>query len=799
MFLQFFKTSFRIFTRERIYSFLNIAGLAIGITVALIIFLYLQQDLTYDRYHKNARNIYRVNSIYVSSGKENKFALSPISFGPRIIEEFPEVRAYTRLVPVNRGILKYEGNKFNEESLFVADSGIFRVFTHKFIYGDPSTALEKPFSIVLSRKLAHKYFGDVNPLGKVLMLNDVRPVTVTAVIEDMPNNVHARYEGLIQIYDPNGDSKNASFYDINVYTYLLFPENYDVNEFYKKFPAFHEKYAAAKGKMLKQEYKAVLQSLLKTHFSKEWSYDLPNGNRAYIIAFLVIGVLVLSLSCINYLNLTTARAERRRKEISMKKILGSGRSELMIQFLGESMLMAVIATVIALGISQFILGFTSFNELIDKNLEIAPGSNQPFIIGVIILTVIVGLSSGLYPALHLSDVHPLKSIRGGSRPGRSAVSFRKILVVTQLIISIGVILCTLLVKHQLDFIRTRDLGINKENLLIVPLRDTAVTNHLTTLKDQLSLNSSVEAVSTAFNLPASAIGNNLYRAETLNGLEENNFFTIVVGYDFLRTMGIKLISGRDFDRSFTTDPRAAFLINETLAKKMGWNEPLGKKLQQNFNAEGMPYFDGVVVGVVKDFNYASLHNAIEPLVMRVQATEGGQLLVKMNGKDVVSTMRFIENTWKEFGAEFPLDYSFLDKNYDKLYKKDKQQNSLIKIFSRVCILISFLGLLTLASYITKNRTREIAIRKVYGSSPTEVTYMLYREILILTLVAAVIATPLAYWLSDRLLESFAYKAGFSFGIILTTTAGAMLVSLATVSFHSIKASFTNPANSLKYE
>ncbi len=250
------------------------------------------------------------------------------------------------------------------------------------------TCLRLPFSLVLSEKLARKYFGNVNPLGKVLVLNNVQPLTVTAVIEDLPGNVHVRYDALIQIYDPKGDSKNASFYDINVYTYLLFPDNYDASEFYRKFPAFHEKYAAEKGKVLNQEYKAVIQPLLKTHFSKEWTYDLPNGNTAYVIAFLVIGVLVLSLSCINYLNLTTARAEQRRKEISMKKILGSGRMELISQFLCESMLMAVIASIIALGLSQFILGFTSFNELIDKNLEIAPVRNMPFMMGVILLTVI---------------------------------------------------------------------------------------------------------------------------------------------------------------------------------------------------------------------------------------------------------------------------------------------------------------------------------------------------------------------------------------------------------------------------
>lgn len=390
-------------------------------------------------------------------------------------------------------------------------------------------------------------------------------------------------------------------------------------------------------------------------------------------------------------------------------------------------------------------------------------------------------------------------MQGGSQPGRSEASLRKLLVVTQMVISIGVIICTLLVKRQLDFVRNKDLGINKENMLVVPLRDTAITNHVKTLKDRLAINKSVMSVTTAFNLPGSSIGNNVYKVETPKGMEENNFFTMVVGYEFLETMGIKLISGRNFDCSFTTDPRGAFLINETLAKKMGWTEPLGKKMQQSFGPDGKPVFDGEVVGIVKDFNYASLHNAIEPLVMMVNARERGQLLIRMDKTETASTMKFIENTWKEFGAEFPIDYSFLDRNFDQLYKKDQQQNSLIKIFSWICILISFLGLFTLASYLTKNRTREIAIRKVYGAQAAGVTFMLLREILVLTVIASVIAAPLSYWLAGKLLGSFAYRAPFSIGVLLSAIAGAIVVSLATVSYHSIKASLANPAGSLKYE
>jgi len=799
MFFQFFKTSLRIFIRERVYSILNVLGLSTGIAVALIIFLYLQNDLTYDRYNDNAKNIYRVNSIYISSGKENKFALSPVSFGPRIKEELPEVRSYTRIAGLGKRMLSPGDEKFYEEGIYVADSTIFDVFTHHFIFGSPGTCLRSPNSIVLTETLSRKYFGDNNPIGEILILDKSQSFQVTGVIKDLPENAHLRYDALLpfKLYDPNGESKNASFFDINVYTYLLMPDDYDLQKFNEKFPSFYEKYAAGLGKKLNQQYKAVLQPFLKIHFSKEWSYDLPNGNRTYIIAFLIIGLLVLTLSCINYLNLTTARAESRRKEIAVKKILGSKRSDLVKQFLGESILLAIAGMILALGIAQFVLGFTSFNQLIDKNLQIEVTRNTFLLAAIILLTMLVGLASGSYPAFYLSHVHPLRSMQRNFE--HSPISFRKLLVILQIVISTGVIICTNLINLQIEFVRTKDLGINKQNLLIVPLRDTLVSNHISALKEKLKLNTAIESVSTAYSLPAGGLGNNLYRAETENGMEENNFYSLYTSYDFIRTMEITLLTGRDFNREISSDYRSAFIINETLAKKMMWNAPLGKRLQQSFGADGIPYFDGVVIGVVKDFNYASLHNPIEPMVLRLQGQEGGQLLVKMTGQDLMKTMKYIETTWKEFSDEFPSDYSFIDRNFDMLYKKDQQQNRLVKIFSWICILISVLGLLSLSSYITKTKTKEIAIRKVYGASFKNVVLMLYREILILVLVAAIIAAPLSYWLTGKLLNAFAYRVGFSIKTALITVAGAIILALGTVTYHSLKASYTNPAKSLKYE
>jgi putative ABC transport system permease protein len=577
------------------------------------------------------------------------------------------------------------------------------------------------------------------------------------------------------------------------------PENYDTKQFYNKFPAFYEKHAAKMGKALNQEYKAVIQPLLDIHFSKEWSYDLPNGNKTYILAFLIIGVLVLLLSGINYLNLTTARSERRRREISIKKILGSKSSGLIFQFLGESMLMSVIAMLAALLMTWFILGFTSFDQLIEKDMKVEIAKNPSLVIGVIILTIFVGIGSGIYPACYLSNIHPLRSLQKFYRSGIFAFSLRKLLVIMQLVISIGVVIFTLMTDHQIKYLGRIDIGINKENLLIIPLRDTAMTNHFNSFRDKLMLNPSVESVTSAHNVPADGTGNNLYRAETENGLEENNFYSMWVSYEFINTLGIKLLSGRNFSRDFSSDYRSSFIINETLAKRMGWKEPLGKRLQQNFGSEGIPYFDGAVIGVVSDFNYASLHNAIEPLVLRLQSQESGRLLVKLDGNNMKKNMSYIEELWNEYSDEFPTDYTFLDKNYEMLYKKDNQQNMLVKIFSWICILISVMGLISLASYITKNRTREIAIRKIYGASAGLITKMLFKEILVLVLVSSVIASPLAYFFAEKVLNNFAYKAPLNINIFLITVAGALVLVLGTVSYHSLKAAWMNPARSLRYE
>ena len=801
MFRQFIKTAFRIFFREGFYSIMNILGLSTGITVALIILLYLQQDLTYDRCYKNAKNIYRVNSIFISSGKENRFALSPVSFGPNVMEEFPEIRSYVRIAGIGKKMISYGEESLPEEGVSVADSTIFDFFSLRFISGNPKTCFRSPNSIVLTEKLASKIFKNKNPIGETVVLDKTEIFQVTGIIHDLPDNVHHKYTALVPLkkYDPKNEFKNASFYNIDVYTYILVPENYDTRLFYDKFPAFYEKYAAKEGKAFNQQYRATIQPLLDIHFSREWQYDLPNGNRTYITAFLIIGLLVLTLACINYLNLTTARAERRKREIAAKKILGSQHAQLVFQFLGESMFMAIVAMLVALGLTQFFLEFTSLNQLIDKDLHVDLFNNTWLLTGVPLLTLFVGLISGLYPALYLSHVHPLTMIQGRMVVGRARGFLRKSLVVIQMVISAGVIICTLLIDRQIEYVRTRDLGINQENILILPLRDSLVANHIPAFKEQLLQDQSIEAVTTAYNLPAGLVGNNLYRAETENGMEERNFFSLFASYDFIKTLGIKILQGRDFSREIQSDFRSAFIINESLAKSMGWNEPLGKRLQQSFGSDGKPYYDGVVIGVVRDFNFASLHNAIEPMVLRLQGQDGGQLLVKINGKEVVQGMKRIEKTWNAMGTEFPSDYRFLDENFNQLYKKDRQQNSLIKTFSWICILISCLGLLSLASYIAGSRTKEIVVRKVLGASVYKLTLMIYKETLVLVMISMLIASPLAYLITDRLLRDFAYRAPVHIQVFLITWLGSILVALGTVSYHSLKTARTDPARSLKFE
>lgn len=800
MFKYFFKTAIRAFLREKMYTLLNIIGLAIGIAVALIILLYLQQDLTFDKYHKNAKNIYRVNSIYTASGKETKFALSPVAFGPRIKEELPEVKAYVRLSNTGRRKIK-NGEKELYENIYVADSGLFDIFTHEFLQGDPITCFRYPNSIVLSESLAGKLFGKNNPVGATLILDQSLAFQVSAIIKDLPENLHLRYEALIptKYYDPNGDLKNAHFYDVKVYTYLLFPENYDVQEFNEKFPAFFDKYAAKRGQAMNQQYKAVLQPMLDIHFTNEWSHDLPTGNKTYTFAFLVIGILVIFLSCINYINMTTARADTRTKEIAVKKVLGSGRSNLVVQFLGESLILTIIGMIIALATAQFILEFTNFSQLIDKDLAINLKSNIFLLISIPIVILLVGIISGLYPAFYLAATESVRSALVRRGLGKSVFSFRKILVVFQMVISIGVIICTLVIDNQIKYVRSKDIGLNRENLLILPLRDSLVYNHFTAFKSNLLQKPDIVSVSSAWTVPAWGHGNLIYRVETEKGMEEINIVSMWASYDFIKTTGIKLLEGRDYDQDNPSDYKSAFIINESLAKKMGWDEPIGKHLQQNFNENGVPFFDGYVIGVVADYNFESLHNAVKPMVLRLQSNEGGCALIKVSGKEMSETLKYIESTWHKFAEDFPSDFTFLDKNYVELYKKDQQQNMLVKVLSLISIVISCIGLLSIASYITKIRNKEIVIRKVYGAPVRKITFMLYREITLLVAVSAIISIPLSYWLTEKLLNNFAYKAGFNPFLALITVTGVILLTISIVSWHSIKASYSNPARFLKME
>jgi putative ABC transport system permease protein len=411
----------------------------------------------------------------------------------------------------------------------------------------------------------------------------------------------------------------------------------------------------------------------------------------------------------------------------------------------------------------------------------------------------VGIISGLYPAFYLAATDSVRSALVRNGMGKSLFSFRKILVIFQMIISIGVIICTLVIDNQIKYVRSKNVGLNRENLLIVPLRDSLVYNHFNAFKSTLLQNPDLISVSSAWTVPPMGYGNLLYRVETERGMEEVNIISLWANYDFIKTTGITLLEGRDYDKDISSDFKSAFIINESLAKKMGWNEPIGKHLQQNFNNDGVPFYDGYVIGVIRDFNFESLHNMVKPMVLRLQSNDRGAALIRVSGKEMTKTMQYIQNTWHKFSEDFPSDFTFLDNNYAELYKKDQQQNMLIKVLSWISIIISCMGLLSIASYITKIRNKEIVIRKVYGAPVGRITLMLYREITLLVAVSAIISIPLAYWLTEKLLNNFAYKAGFSAGLALLTVTGVILLTIVIVSWHSIKASYSDPAKFLKTE
>ncbi len=801
MFKNYLVFTSRLIKRDKFHYFLNFLGLSTGIACCIIITLFLRNELTYDQHHENADRIYRISSNYVTSGKPLLFAVTSPALGPRLKEEYPEIENFVRIFPLPEMLFCYGDKRLYQERLVLADPSILKVFTNPILQGNMETCLKDPNKIVLTETLARKYFDDDNPLGKVIQVENQGDFMVTGVIEDPPRNSHIPIEGIISYstWDTNQQSLRWSMYEVFGYTYVLLPENYDLAAFYEKFPAFYEKYFKADEELYGQVYKPIFLKLKDIHYNTfGFRGEMPLGNRSYLYTFFFIGIFILILACVNYMNMATARSSTRVREIGMKKVLGSGKKNLIFQLLGESLLVSFMAMVFAYG--GVLLSLTVLNQRLGLDLETGMLFDPVIIAAVLGLFLLIGILSGIYPALYLSAVRSVTAISGGFSSGRTGVRIRRILVTFQFVISIGVVIITLFMNRQVEFMRHRDLGFKKENVVSVRLRDNDVIPKIPAFKQDLLQNPDIISVATAIGQPGTP-STGLYRFEGRNGMEEHNFWVLWAGFDFVQTLGAEIVEGRDFDPSFSTDRQKGFIVNETLARFMEWDNPIGKHITQGTHT------DGNVIGVVKDFHFTSLHNKIEPMLIRMITRPEdnmpgripSQIMVRLKGQSLAGTMEWLEGRWNKFNPNRPFTFSFLDESFDRLYDADRRQNRLVKMFSYICIIISLLGLLGLSSFTSTRRTKEVALRKVMGASAVQIVLIMFREIFFLIVTAIVVAIPVSLLFIDIWLGKFAYRTGISPVLFGAAALGAILVAFLTASYHSVKVAHTNPADNHRYE
>ena len=815
----YLKFALRTFWRDRFYALLNIVGLATGIAVSIIILLYLQNDLTYDRHHEKHRQVYRLvsNMKGQDAGVSLNSASSAKVLAPLLQDNFSEVQSFVRFEGMGTALVNVpEGGTsqlYNEEHLMRTDSTVFQVFTYPFLAGDPATALTKRSSIVLTEKLAIKYFSDQEAVGKTLWLGEEKePYIVTGVIANLPDNSHLKFDGLLAgvapgpMTDPEGEFNSEAIWNPNVYTYLLFPQGYQPADFFAKFPPFYDKYIQPFGDKANATMWFYLEPLADIHFYSQQDKDEPQGNIAYLYAFGGIGLAILLLACINYMNMATARSGSRGKEVGMRKVLGSSRRTLSFSLLGESLILSFAALIVALGLVELVLVTTPFNQLIQKEISLNLLHNPVLLSGVLSITVFMGILSGLYPALYLPSLRTIQSLKGSFKSSASGLRLRKTLVTLQFVISIAVVISTLLMQDQINFMRNTQLGFDKKHLLLVSIQDTLVERQIPVIQHELQSNRNILGTTVAYNIPGVNVNNQVFKVEADSSMTNQRFSVLGVGPDYLKTMGINLVAGRDFYENIAKDADGqSFIVNEAAAKALGWYQPaqkdatpenaLDKKIMR-FHAE----VPGHVVGVVQDFNVTSLHNAVEPTVLvPLNEGNGSYLYLRLAGENLPQTLDYVREQWATYDPTHPFEYAFLDEKFNEQYQADERQSTLISILSGICLMISLLGVLGLSAYTAEQRTKEIGVRKVLGARVSQIIYLLFSDVMYLVLMASVIAVPIAYVLIRYWRQDFAYRAEMNVLLFVLVAIAALIIAFLTMSFHSLKTARRNPVDSLRNE
>ncbi len=806
MIRNYIKSAFRNIVKNKFYSFLNILGLSMGLIAFIFLFLYINDERSYDKYHENASRIHRIESNFIIAGKHEMFAIVPIPMGPALQLEYPEVESVVRIFGAGNSLFRNEEKESYEEDFYFTDSTYFQVFTHKMIMGDPDRCLVEPLSIVLTKSIATKYFGDKDPMGKILESGSGRQFKVTGVMEDVPSNSHLRFDALISgttLSAEAGEEEYNSmeplkFWNIGVYTYLMLNENSDMRSIHEKFPEFYVKYMKDIGDQVNASFELMSTPLTEQHFSDHLSSDQPKGNKAFIYIFIVVAVFILLIAAINYMNMATARSTKRAREVGIRKVAGAYKGQLIRQFLGESLMLSYISLVIAVVFVYVLL--PDFNLLAGKSVTYDIFLNPVFIIAIICIATIIGLVAGSYPAFYLSSFNPVTVVKGAvSKTGGSGM-LRKILVVFQFFIATAMIISTVVVSQQLSYLRNKDLGFDMENMMILELQDSTFRAKAPMFREELLQNPDILGVTNSIGVPGRNTWMQVVRMEKDTvWIDESSIITIV-DYHYFDVYDIKLKQGRFFDENMGTDAEEAVIVNETLVKTHGWDDdPIGKTIHWGFDLDGSGGRKMKVIGVIEDYHFKSLHNKVQQQMMFMADFNKAHLSVRINGENLRETIDFIEEKWNDFGANRPFNYRFLEETWDEMYTAEKSLGIIFSIATMLTIFIALLGLLGLSSFIAEQRTKEIGLRKIFGASMANIIRLLYKEFAILVGIAFILAIPVAWYVLSLWLENFAFH--IQIGVFAFILGGVMslAVGMLSISFHIIKVASSNPVKAIKYE
>lgn len=797
MFRNYLKVTWRNIRKNKLYSFVNIVGLTAGITGCILIGLYVWNELSYDKFNSNVDKIARVTMEYRNSGTVNKTAVTGTRVGPQFQRTFPQIEAYTRSIKVPRSVAN--GTKVFDENILYADADFFKIFSFKLLRGNAAKALNAANKVVLTPTAAKKYFGNEDPVGKTLRLNALQDYEVTGIAEAPPLNSQIQYD-MVASFTSLGASKNEEWFSANYVTYILLHRVDQLSALQQQVTQYMKTVSKSELHQQGGDYLTYNLELLKSvHLYSSLDGLEPNGNIVYIYVLSIIAIMILLIACVNYTNLATAQSASRSTEIGIRKVLGAGKRELFRQFIGESALLTLIALLLAITASIGLLPV--FNSITGKIFTSSMLLQPAPLLGLLALTILVSLLAGYYPAFVLSNTGLVSILKSGFRSSSSSGSIRKSLIVFQFVISVFLIVSTIVILQQVSYIQHKDIGYDKEHVIVLPV-DYKTKAVYDPLKKAIALNPNVVSVTGAYEDPTFVEWGDGISAD--NGKEHKSLSVTAmpVDIDFIKTIGMHIIAGSDFANSdFALQDtsnnyknyQSSFILNEKAVRELGWTpeEAVGKIIER-----GSP---GIIKGVIRDFNFASLHEPIGPMLLFLDTSMLREMFVKIKANNIPATLQALEKTWKERVTHRPFNYHFLDEDFNALYTSEQRTAEIFSLFSGLAIILACLGLFALAAFTTVQRTKEIGIRKVLGAGIGNITLLVSKEFIKLVFIAILIASPLAWFAAQSWLQNFAYRINIGWWIFVAAAIVATIIALGTVSYHAIKAAMANPVESLRTE